>query len=96
MIHILTLLLSVNCWTLKAKERAFRWKKANPTPENIACFKQSRYEFKNLVKIKYANYLKSITGDTGKNPKSFWSFIKARSIPSTFLAFSSTKLKFRT
>ncbi len=65
-------------FALRAKERAFRRKKSSPTPENIAFFQQSRTDFKKLVKIKYATYLRSITDDIGKNPKRFWSFIKAK------------------
>ena len=53
-------------------------KKRSPTPANIELFKEARSEFKQIVRAKYANYLSSVAGDIGKNPKRFWSFIKSR------------------
>ena len=30
------------------------------------------------MRAKYSSYLSSVAGDIGKNPKRFWSFVKAR------------------
>ena len=63
---------------MRAKERAFRKKKAHPTPDHTELFKQVRSNFKRIVRAKYAKYLTSVAGDIGKNPKRIWSFIKSR------------------
>ena len=64
---------------LKAKQKAFRKKKSDPTTENTLLFKTARTAFKHIARAKYIDYLSSLAADVGNNPKRFWSFVKNRS-----------------
>ena len=65
--------------TLRDKEQAFRRKKADQNPHNVAVFQAARRDFKKLARAKYSSYLSSVARDIGKNPTHFWSLVKARS-----------------
>lgn len=64
---------------LKAKERAFRRKKRNPSLENKELFRVARSAFKHIARAKYTGYLASLAADVGDNPKRFWTFVKNHS-----------------
>ena len=62
---------------LRAKERAFRRKKANPTPENVALHAQARTDFKRRTAKSYHDYLLGLVHEFKENSKRFWSFIRS-------------------
>ena len=62
---------------LRAKESAFRRKKANPSPENVALHAKARTDFKREAAKSYRDYLLGLVRDFKENSKRFWSFIRS-------------------
>ena len=62
---------------LRTKESAFRRKKANPSPENVALHARARTDFKRQAAKSYSDYLIGLVRDFKDNSKRFWSFIRS-------------------
>lgn len=63
---------------LKDKRKALKKKRRNPSPENIASYKELLATFKVLHREAYQVYISKIQNGIKANPKSFWKFVNGR------------------